>query len=84
MSTTDALTQIDKALEAFVSYQQAADWSFLAAEEARERQEEQMGGEKKEGRPEVSAEIGAGTSKIESTCLQQFNFRSYLRQFQLV
>ena len=41
VSTTDALTQIDKALEAFVSYQQAADRSFLAAEEARERREEE-------------------------------------------
>ena len=43
-----------------------------------------MKDEKKEGRPGVSAEIGAGTSKIKSTCLQQFNLRSYLRQFQLV
>ena len=33
--------KIDKALEAFVSYQQAADRSFLAAEEARERREEE-------------------------------------------
>ena len=39
--TTDAFTKIDKALEAFVSYQQAADRSFLAAEEARERREEE-------------------------------------------
>ena len=39
--TTDALTQIDKELEAFVSSQQAADRSFLAAEEARERREEE-------------------------------------------
>ncbi|CAH3112309.1 unnamed protein product, partial [Pocillopora meandrina] len=49
VSTTDALTQIDKALEAFVSYQQAADRSFLAAEEARERREEERE-EREEGR----------------------------------
>ena len=30
VSTTDALTQIDKALEAFVSYQQAADRSLCS------------------------------------------------------
>ena len=41
VSTTDALTQIDKAFEAFVSYQQAADRSFLAAKEACERREEE-------------------------------------------
>lgn len=41
MSTTDAFSKIDKALESFVSYQQAADRSFLAAEEARERREEE-------------------------------------------
>ena len=40
LSTTDAFTKIDKALEVFVSYQQAAGRSFLAAEEARERREE--------------------------------------------
>ena len=41
LSTMDAFTKIDKALEAFVSYQQATDRSFLAAEEARERREEE-------------------------------------------
>ena len=41
LSTTDAFTKIEKALEAFVSYQQAADRSFLTAEEARERREEE-------------------------------------------
>ena len=41
LSTTDTLTKIGQALEAFVSYQKAADRSFLAAEEARERREEE-------------------------------------------
>ncbi|RMX49396.1 hypothetical protein pdam_00022310 [Pocillopora damicornis] len=41
LSTTDAFTKIDKALKAFVTYQQAADRDFLAAEEARERREEE-------------------------------------------
>ena len=41
LSTNDAFAKIDKALEAFVSYQQAADRSFLEAEEARERREEE-------------------------------------------
>ena len=41
LSTNDAFSKIDKALEAFVSYQQAADRSFLEAEEARERREEE-------------------------------------------
>ena len=43
MSTNDAFTKIDEALEAFVSYQQAADRKFLEAEEARERKEEERG-----------------------------------------
>lgn len=41
MSTTDAFAKIDKALDEFVSYQQAADRRFLEAEEARERREEE-------------------------------------------
>ena len=41
LSTTDTFTKIGKALEAFVSYQKAADRSFLAAKEARERREEE-------------------------------------------
>ena len=39
MSTTDAFAKVDKALEAFVCYQQAADWRFMEAEETRERRE---------------------------------------------
>ena len=34
LSTTDAFAKIEKASEAFVSYQHVADRSFLAAEEA--------------------------------------------------
>ena len=41
LSTTDAFAKIEKASEAFVSYQHVADRSFLAAEEARERREEE-------------------------------------------
>ena len=41
MSTTDAFGKIDKALEAFVSYKQAADRRFMEAEETRERREEE-------------------------------------------
>ena len=48
MSTNDAFAKIDEALEAFVSYQQAADRKFLEAEEARERKEEERGGKEKE------------------------------------
>jgi hypothetical protein len=35
------LPKVDKALEAFVSYQQAADRRFMEAEEARERRDEE-------------------------------------------
>ena len=41
MSTTDAFAKVDKALEVFVSYQQAADRRFMEAEEARERRDEE-------------------------------------------
>ena len=39
LSTTDAFAKVDKPLEAFVSYQQAAD-RFMEAEEAHERRDE--------------------------------------------
>ena len=41
LSTTDVFAKVDKALEAFVSYQQAADRRFMEAEEARERRDEE-------------------------------------------
>lgn len=41
LSTNDAFAKVDKALEAFVSYQQAADRKFMEAEEARERRDEE-------------------------------------------
>lgn len=41
MSTNDAFAKIENALEAFVSYQQAADRKFLEAEEACRRREEE-------------------------------------------
>ena len=41
LSTTDAFAKVDKALEAFVSYQQAADRRFMKAEEVRERRDEE-------------------------------------------
>lgn len=55
MSTTDAFSKIDKALENFVSYQQAADRSFLAAEEARERREEER--EEKRRKEDQDAQV---------------------------
>ena len=48
LSTNDAFAKIDKALEAFVSYQQEADRKFLEVEEARERIEEKR--EEKRGK----------------------------------
>ena len=65
LSTNDAFAKIDKALEAFVSYQQEADRKFLEVEEARERIEEIRRGEEKERRSRVSAETGSGTSKLK-------------------
>ena len=50
LSTTDTFTKIGKALEAFVSYQKAADRSFLAAKEARETINEKKKGRRKGGR----------------------------------
>ena len=47
LSTTDAYTKIEKALEAFVSYRRVDDRSFLAAEEARERREEEREGKRR-------------------------------------
>ena len=41
LSTTDAFAEVDKALETFVCYQQAADRRFMEAEEARERRDEE-------------------------------------------
>ena len=41
LSTTDAFAKVDKALEAFVCYQQAADRRFMEAEEACERRDEE-------------------------------------------
>ena len=41
LSTTDAFAKVDKALEAFLCYQQAADRRFMEAEEARERRDEE-------------------------------------------
>ena len=41
LSAADGFTKIDKALEAFVNYQQEADRRFLEAEEAREKREEE-------------------------------------------
>ena len=41
LSTTHTFAKLDKALEAFVSYQQAADRRFMEAEEACERRDEE-------------------------------------------
>ena len=41
MSTNNAFAKVDKALEAFVSYQQAADKRFMETEEARQRRDEE-------------------------------------------
>jgi len=40
-SASDVFAKFDKAFESFVEYQQAADKSFLKAEAARERREEE-------------------------------------------
>ena len=40
-TTSDVFAKFDKAFETFVDYQQAADKSFLEAEAARERREEE-------------------------------------------
>ena len=52
----------------------------MEAEEARERRDEERGGEEKERRSRVSVETGAGTSKVEVTRMQVFNtlLHSYL------
>lgn len=41
LSTTDAFAKVDKALEAFMSYQQAADRRFREGEEACEGRDEE-------------------------------------------
>ena len=41
MSTNDTFAKVDRALEAFVSYQQEVDRRFMEAEEARERRDEE-------------------------------------------
>ena len=41
LSTTDTFARVDKALEAFVSYQQAADRRFMETEEAHERRDQE-------------------------------------------
>ena len=41
LSTSDAFAKVDKALQAFMSYQQAADRRFMEAENARERRDEE-------------------------------------------
>ena len=48
LSTTDAFAKVDKALEVFVSYQQAADRRFMEAE--RHVKEETKKGRRREGK----------------------------------
>ena len=42
-TASDVFAKFDRAFESFVEYQQAADKSFLEAEAARERREEERG-----------------------------------------
>ena len=66
-------------LEAFVSYQQAADRRFMEAEEARERRDE----EREEKRRKEDQEFLLKLARYFKNSFNPFLYSCLLRQFQL-
>jgi len=73
LSAADGFNKIDKALEAFMNYQQEADRRFWEAEKERERREEERDEKRrKEDQDSVFPQTDAGTQQVKSLLSHRF------------